>query len=103
MADRPSLRVRELDVSGLPPPEPLERAIEALDALGAGEVLLLLHRREPCLLYPILVERGVHHATRSPRDGEVRVAMWRAADATADPRVEALAHAALDDAGPARG
>mgnify|MGYP001823663545 CR=1 FL=1 len=47
----------ELDVSDLPPPEPFERAMDALHALAPGDRLLLRHRRQPyplynlCLLY----------------------------------------------------
>lgn len=80
----PTGRVRLLDVSDLPPPEPLERAVAALGTLGPGEALRLHHRREPCLLYPILDERGFAHLTRSVVDGEVDVWMWRAGDVAAE-------------------
>jgi uncharacterized protein (DUF2249 family) len=47
-----------LDVSDLPAPEPLERALDALDALAPGDRLLLRHRREPFPLYDFLRQMG---------------------------------------------
>lgn len=47
-----------LDVSDLPPPEPLERALDALRALGPGDRLLMQHRRQPYPLYDILRRMG---------------------------------------------
>ena len=47
-----------LDVSDLPPPEPLERALDALDTLAAGDRLLLRLRREPFPLYEFLRGMG---------------------------------------------
>jgi hypothetical protein len=46
-----------LDVRGLEPPEPLRLALTALD--GGSLPLTILHHREPALLYPRLVERGL--------------------------------------------
>ncbi|MDO6386378.1 DUF2249 domain-containing protein [Uliginosibacterium sp. 31-12] len=47
-----------LDVRGLPPPEPFERIMAALDVLPAGEALEVLIHREPFPLYDWLRERG---------------------------------------------
>ncbi len=47
-----------LDVSDLPPPEPLERALDALSMLAPGDRLLLEHRRQPYPLYDILKRMG---------------------------------------------
>ncbi|HJX11124.1 MAG TPA: DUF2249 domain-containing protein, partial [Candidatus Binatia bacterium] len=49
---------RVLDVSDLPPPEPLEQVTAALGNLAPGDYLRILHRREPLLLYPWLEEHG---------------------------------------------
>ncbi len=69
-----------LDVSDLFPPEPLERAQEAVFQLKKGEYLHLRHRREPCLLYPILDEEGFFHHTRETDDGMVEVFICRGDD-----------------------
>jgi uncharacterized protein (DUF2249 family) len=47
-----------LDVSNLPPPEPLERTLDALAELPAGDRLLLCHRRQPFPLYDLLRRMG---------------------------------------------
>lgn len=48
---------RFLDVRGLPPCEPLERTLAALDELPSDDLEVLIHR-EPHPLYGILAERG---------------------------------------------
>lgn len=48
----------QLDVSDLPPPEPLEQALDALSALAPGDRLVLRHRRQPYPLYDILKRMG---------------------------------------------
>ena len=47
-----------LDVRGLPPCEPFERTLAALDELPAGEALDVLIHREPTPLYDWLHEHG---------------------------------------------
>ena len=48
-----------LDLRGLPPPEPLVRALEAVEALPDGDELVVLTERRPVHLLPLLLERGV--------------------------------------------
>jgi TusA-related sulfurtransferase len=63
-----------LDLRGLPPPEPLVRALEAAAALGVGEELVVLTERRPVHLLPILAERGLDVSTRELGDAhETRV------------------------------
>lgn len=78
-----------LDVSRLEPPQPLERALAAIDTLATGACLCLLHRREPLLLYPILEQRGYARITREiPAAGDAtpafNVYIWRQHDAAAE-------------------
>lgn len=47
-----------LDLRALPAPEPMERVLDALDLLPAGEVLRVLLAREPHPLYGILARTG---------------------------------------------
>jgi hypothetical protein len=84
---------RVLDVSALEPPRPLELALAAVNALGPGEFLCLLHRREPCLLYPALERAGFAQVTRAveaTRDSDVafRIYVWRRADTAAQMAVQ---------------
>ncbi len=85
-------RERLLDVSDLPPPEPLEQALVALDTLSPGEYLHMLHRREPYLLYPILEQRGFAHATVQARQGVLEIFVWRQGDASAEAAVRQVTH-----------
>lgn len=55
--------ILELDVQNLPPPEPLERVLEALAGLAPGQRLRLLIDREPHPLYDILDARGFVYRT----------------------------------------
>jgi uncharacterized protein (DUF2249 family) len=73
----------EIDVSDLPPPEPMLRILEALPALAAGQTLVVHHARRPVHLYPRLEELGYVHHTRElgPRRVELRIARPTAPDA----------------------
>ena len=73
-----------LDVTELEPPEPLERALQAVAALRAGCFVKMLHRREPLLLYPMLEERGFAWIARPGRDVPFEILIWRAGDADAE-------------------
>jgi hypothetical protein len=66
----------QLDVSGLEPPEPLERILDALDQLAADDCLRARLRREPFPLYGFLQRLG--YAWRTERTGEVayEVLIW---------------------------
>jgi uncharacterized protein (DUF2249 family) len=54
----------DLDVTGLQPPEPLQRVLEALSLLGSDQRLRLLIDREPRPLYGILERNGYAYETR---------------------------------------
>ncbi len=71
------MQERILDVRGLEPPEPLERALEAAAALRPDERLRMIHRREPCLLYPLLEQRGFAHTTRALAEDHYEILIWR--------------------------
>lgn len=71
------MRERLLDVRGLEPPEPLERVLAEMETLGTDERICMVHRREPCLLYPILQREGFAHETLVTDEGEFRIMIWR--------------------------
>jgi len=50
--------VQRLDLRGLDPPEPMRRALEAVEALDPGQTVELLTDREPLLLHRELKFRG---------------------------------------------
>ena len=51
----------ELDVRGLQAPEPLERVLERLDALGIGDCLRVKINCRPVPLFRILDRNGYTH------------------------------------------
>lgn len=68
-----------IDARGLPPPEPLQLALAALETLAPGSELLLRLDREPFPLYELLDRGGwSHHATVCP-DGAFEIRIGRAA------------------------
>ncbi len=77
---RPGMKPR-MDLRGLAPPEPMERILDALDALERGQCLEALTPYRPVPLLPILEERG--YAWRVDRDeaGNARIRICHATDA----------------------
>ncbi len=68
---------RILDARDMEPPEPMERTLEALDALLPGQRLRLLLPREPYPLYGILNRNGYRHRTEPQPDGHFAILIWR--------------------------
>ena len=69
-----------LDVRDLEPPEPFERATEALLDLQPGQYLKLIIPRQPRLLYPWLAEHGFLEHTSEVRDDLFEIYIWRESD-----------------------
>jgi len=80
-----------IDVTGLEPPQPLERVLAAIEALSEGDYLHVRHHREPFLLYPILENRGFAFLTRLGRDAPFEIFIWRRGDEPARIAVQHLA------------
>lgn len=64
-----TLPARRLDLRGLGPPEPMWRALEAVEALAVGEALEIVTDREPLLLHRELGRRGHRYVAESRPDG----------------------------------
>ena len=69
---------RVLDVRSLPPPEPLERVLDALADLRSGGPLWVLHRREPFPLYDMLRTMGYSWRVQG-REGHFEILIWHEA------------------------
>ncbi len=64
----------KLDVRDLPPPEPLQKTLERLEAMDDDGVLIQVNDRVPQHLFPMLEERGYAYETT---DGNpVYTAIW---------------------------
>lgn len=68
---------RVVDVRGLEPPEPFERAMEAVVDLAPGEAFTLLLDRMPHPLLRVLERDGYRHEARVRDDGAVEVLIAR--------------------------
>jgi uncharacterized protein (DUF2249 family) len=74
-----------LDVADLPPPEPLERTLDALAMLPPGDRLLLHHRRQPYPLYDLLGRMGYRWEVTGS-DGDWTILIAPAGAASVPPR-----------------
>lgn len=70
---------RRLDLRGLDPPEPMHRALEAVEALVPGETVEFLTDREPLLLHRELGVRR-HAFSYEPCAGGFRTTVRRGPD-----------------------
>ena len=64
-----TLPVQRLDLRGLDPPEPLRRALEAIETLGPGGMLEIITDREPLLLHRELSRRQHAYLSEARADG----------------------------------
>ncbi|WP_435628497.1 DUF2249 domain-containing protein [Candidatus Ferrigenium straubiae] len=69
----------ELDVRGLPPPEPFENIARALQTLSANETLLVLIHREPFPLYEMLRDAGYTWQATALGNGDFKILITRTA------------------------
>ena len=74
-----------LDLRGLPPPEPMQRILDALDALAPGACLQALTPHRPGPLLPVLEQQGYAWRLDDLSDGGSRIAICRLEDAGALP------------------
>jgi len=89
MADEPAVTPEvTLDVSGLAPPEPMERVLEAIETLEAGRYVRMLIDREPFPLYGILHNHGFKYSTRSGQETLYAVYIWHKGDDAAETAVK---------------
>lgn len=72
-----------IDVSDLPPPEPLAVAMEAAEWLKPGQYLHIHHWREPLLLYDRLRQKNFGYDTRSGEKDSCEIFIWRLDDPSA--------------------
>ncbi len=69
----------ELDVRGLPPPEPFVIIMHALQTLPAGATLQVHIHREPFPLYDALHKDGYAWQTSALADGSFQIVILHAA------------------------
>lgn len=72
------MREISLDVCELAPPEPMERVLDALEAMAPQDRLAVLIERDPLPLYRILERRGYRHSITARPDQRYELLIWRA-------------------------
>ena len=77
-----------LDVSGMEPPEPLVKTLQAAAQLKPGQYLHILHRRNPCLLYGNLDNNHFRYIQRPGLTAAVEVFIWPENDTKAEAAVQ---------------
>lgn len=70
--------VTVLDVRDMEPPEPMQRTLEALEAMPRGHTLVQVNSRVPRFLLPELEQRGFQYTLHEEQPGVVRVFIRRA-------------------------
>lgn len=69
---------RQIDVRGLPPPEPFEKIMNALQTLPADTELLVQIHREPYPLYDVLRDSGYIWQTEMLAEDNYRIIISKA-------------------------
>lgn len=72
-----------LDLRQLPPPEPMERILDALNALAPGARLRALTPMRPAPLLPMLEQAGFTFHIEDAAQGHAVVTIWRRDDVPA--------------------
>lgn len=65
----------------------MERILEALDTLAAGDFLHIEHRREPHLIYPMLEQQGFAWHTHARGAAKFDIYIWRQGDQDAQSQI----------------
>lgn len=73
-----------LDVRNMELPEPLLRAVAALESLPPGDYLRMISHRDPILLYPMLESQDFSYTRRQLSGGIYEILIWRAGDDAAE-------------------
>lgn len=72
---RPDLIEILHDVSEMEAPEPLVSTLDQLEELGEGQMLHMIHRMEPCVLFENLGKRGF--AWEMEKNDQVHIYIWK--------------------------
>ncbi len=79
MADniKDNRKIITIDCRELLPPEPLVKVMTSVEHLKNDEAILMLHRHNPCSLFPKLEERGLKSELKEFEDGSVEILIWK--------------------------
>jgi len=69
-------KIITVDCRELLPPEPLIKVMTSVENLKDDEAILMLHRHEPCSLFPKLEERDLKYDIKELKDGSIEILIW---------------------------
>ena len=69
-----------LDVISLPPPEPMQKILTALAQLNSGQVLKVIHRRQPFPLFEQLLKSGWEYQCNKLSDELFHIYIFKESD-----------------------
>ncbi len=75
---------RQFDFSLLEPPEPMEKALDAIETLQSGDYLSMLFPMEPVPLFSLLKQYNIDYLSRSGSGDAWEVLAWRNGDLQAE-------------------
>lgn len=75
--ERFGTNVQEIDVRGLPMPQPMLQILAAVEQLPADTVLNVLHQRIPVYLLPELAARKIGYAIRETTDNGIEMLLYK--------------------------
>jgi uncharacterized protein (DUF2249 family) len=76
-----------VDVRELPAPEPLNMVLEVIDASQPGDVVCMIHRQNPRLLFDILNQRGLCFKVAETNE-QFSIYIWHASNVSAPEIIE---------------
>jgi|GEM_PF-2779098 len=76
-----------VDVRDLPAPEPLNRVLEVLEASSPQDVVCMIHRQNPRLLFDILKQRSLCFKVAEANE-QFRIYIWHVTNVAAPEIIE---------------
>lgn len=76
-----------VDVRELPAPEPLQKVLEVIDVCQIKDVVCMIHRQKPHLLFDILTSRGLCFKVVEANE-LFRIYIWHSTNVIAEEIVE---------------
>ena len=76
-----------VDVRELPAPEPLQKVLEVIDASAPQDVVCMIHRQNPHLLFDILMKRGLSFKVTETNE-QFSIYIWHASNVDAPDIIE---------------
>ncbi len=70
-------KIITIDCRELEPPEPFVKVMEAVNRLSLDEAVLMIHRKQPRLLFPKLEELGMKYELTDKGESGIEILIWR--------------------------